>query len=241
MLGCGGAGRINAGRGHRPRGQLRAAGTRSCLLVPPQNPEAAPARLGSSRPGRCRGLWARSLLQVSRLGAESPLFSGIGKVEPTPRPGRMWPGWLPAPSQRWLLFSDASRAPNPQPQRLRGLGREPWPDAGRPKPAEPTPRTLNHAGLGRVAGARPVTLRPPALAVAGRTRRLPGGAGPLLCRGRRATRWHFPRAAVRRAPVLPVPWASSHVALTAGDSHGAWKHVRRMGKCGNAERSCRLA
>lgn len=112
-LGCGGAGRFNSGPGHRPHFQPWAAGTRYCLFVPPQNPEAKPARLDSSCPGRCCGLWARSPLQVSRLCAESPLFSSIGKVDSTLRPDRMRPGWLPAPSQRWLLFSDASRGPNP--------------------------------------------------------------------------------------------------------------------------------
>lgn len=78
----------------------------------------------------------------------------------------MAPGSQPAMA---LVFRRLERPRPLQPQKLRGLGGESWPDAGRPRSAEPTTRTLNYGGLGRVAGARPATPEASAPAVAGRT------------------------------------------------------------------------
>lgn len=189
-LGCGGAGRINSGPGHQPHFQLWAAGTRYCLFVPPQNPEAKPARLDSSCPAdavgsglaprcRCHDSVQKALC-LAVLARSNQLYGQTG----------CGLGGSQLPASDGSCFQMPREAQTLQPQGLRGLGREPWPDAGRPRSTEPTTCTLNYGGLGRVAGARPVTLEASALAVARRTGRipggawLPGGAGPLLCRGR---------------------------------------------------------
>lgn len=52
------------------------------------------------------------------------------------------------PAAMALVFRRLERPRPLQPQKLRGLGGESWPDAGRPRSAEPTTRTLNYGGLG---------------------------------------------------------------------------------------------
>lgn len=141
MLGCEGAGRIKQGPGPGPafsRGLQGPDPVSSCHPEAPRPSGRAGAVCARGRAGaaRARGQagalgpcvpeaelgqyvpwpvpWALgSLPAAGVVTAESPLFSSVGKVGPTPRPDRMWPGWLPAPSRRWPLFSDASRGPDP--------------------------------------------------------------------------------------------------------------------------------
>lgn len=191
MLGCGGAGRIKQGPGTGPAFSHGLQGPDPVSSCHPEAPRpsgragavcargragavrALAGAMGSGLAPRCRG----------RDCAESPLFSSVGKVGPTPRPDRMWPGWLPAPSRRWPLFSDASRGPDPSSHRnSEALAGSPGLMRGGRGPQSPRPAPLITGGWGESRErARRRRRPPPLLWPGGRTGRVPGGAGPLLC------------------------------------------------------------